>query len=200
MAVLKLDLSVPVRAPLVILFAETRGYTRMSEKLKPSVVLAHAAEFFALVSAAVERHAGTVSNLFNDTLAATFAVEGSARLAAQAAQEILRDFGSLAEAWERDCGIHAAVAMGLHRGDAVIGRADGALFKQPLIVGDSVSIAERLLHRARAGELLLSKAVMDALAAARFAIETEEVPPLQLPRRESIQVYGVLLDRRLDFT
>jgi class 3 adenylate cyclase len=63
-----------------------------------------------------------------------------------------------------------------------------------------VSITERLLHRARAGELVLSKPVMDALAAAGIALGAQELPPLEIPRREPIPLYGVLRDTRLDFT
>ena len=58
----------------------------------------------------------------------------------------------------------------------------------------------RLLHRARAGEFVLSAAVKDALGASDSELSADELPPLQLPRRESIGIYGVLLDTRLDFT
>lgn len=200
MAVLKYDVVVPERVPLMILFAETRGFTRMSEILEPSVVLARISEFFALVSAAVERHEGAVPNVFNDTLVATFAGQGNAQHAVQAAQEIQRDFAPLAEAWERDYDIRAAVAMGLHCGDTVVGLAGGPMREQRFIIGDSVSVAERLLHRARAGEFVLSKAIMDALVAAQFVLEAEELPPLKIPPREPIRVFGVLIDTRLDFT
>ncbi|MDH5342756.1 MAG: hypothetical protein OEW79_07990, partial [Betaproteobacteria bacterium] len=72
--------------------------------------------------------------------------------------------------------------------------------RQPLVIGDSVSIAERLLHRARAGEFVFSKTVMDALAATGFAIDAAELPPLVIPRRDPIELFGVLRDTRLDFT
>ena len=81
----------------------------------------------------------------------------------------------------------------------MIGAADEAS-GAPLIIGDSVSIAERLLHRARAGEFVLSKPVMDALAAGEFALDAEALPPLEMPRREPIGLCGVLRDTRLDFT
>lgn len=106
----------------------------------------------------------------------------------------------LAEAWERDHDIRAAVALGLHGGDTVVGPAGGPMREQRLIIGDSVSVAERLLHRARAGEFVLSKAIMDALVAAQFVLEAEELPPLKIPPREPIRVFGVLVDTRLDFT
>ena len=200
MAEMKSGVTVPERLPLGILFAETRGFTRLSEILEPSVVLARTADFFANVSAIVERHEGNVINLFNDSLAATFAGRKHAERAVLAAQEIQRDFGSLAEVWERDYGIRAAVAMGLHCGDAVIGVAGSPPPGRPQVIGDSVSVAERLLLRARAGEYVLSGAIMEALAAAQITLDAEELPPLKIPRRAPIRLYGVLLDTRLDFT
>ncbi|MCE9639546.1 MAG: hypothetical protein K8S22_05260, partial [Betaproteobacteria bacterium] len=68
------------------------------------------------------------------------------------------------------------------------------------IIGDGVSIAERLLHRARAGEFVLSKSIMDQLVAAKFSIDVEAMPALALSRRDPIEIFGVKLDTRLDFT
>ena len=164
------EASAATRATVVVLYAETRGFTRVSEILEPAVVLARIAEFFALVSAAVERHEGTVRSLLNDNL--------------------------IEEAWQRDYGFRTAIAIGLHSGDAVIGVVDG----HPLIVGDGLSIAERLLHRARAGEVVLSKPIMDALTAAGIELDAQELKPLELSKREPIQLYGVQLDTQLDFT
>jgi class 3 adenylate cyclase len=199
MAATKSATAAPERTPVVILFAETRGFTRMSEILQPPVVLAQTCAFFALARAAVERQGGTVRNMLNDTLMASFAGVRHAQQAVQAAQEIQLEFAAVEDRWARDFGIRAAVAIGLHAGDAVIGAADetsGA----PLIIGDSVSIAERLLHRARAGEFVLSKPVMDALTAGKIALDAEALPPLEIARREAIGLYGVLRDTRLDFT
>jgi class 3 adenylate cyclase len=199
MALPKSEAAVPERIPVVILFAETRGFTRTSEILQPSVTLARISEFFALVRAAVERQAGTVRNVLNDTLMASFAGNGNAQHAVQAAQEIQRDFAVFEESWQRDYGIRAAVAIGLHASDVVFGIA-GNPRPEPLVVGDGVSIAERLLHRARAGESLMSEPVMDALRTTGFVLEAEKLPPLELPRREPIRLFGVLRDTRLDFT
>lgn len=200
MAELKSGVVAPTRATLVILYVETRGFTRMSEILEPAVVLARIAEFFALVTAVIERHEGTVHSLLNDNVVASFAGAACAPHAVEAAQEIQREFTTLEEAWQRDYNFRTAVAMGLHCGDAVVGPLGDALGGQNLIIGDGVSIAERLLHRARAGEFVLSKAIMDALVSAGFALEVEELPSLEIARREPIPLFGVLLDTRLDFT
>ena len=190
------DASAPTRATVVVLYAETRGFTRMSEILEPAVVLARIGEFFALVTAAVERHDGIVHSLLNDNVIATFAGAAEAQHAVEAAQEIQRDFGALEEAWQRDYGFRTAVAIGLHSGDAVLGAVDG----HQLIVGDGLSIAERLLHGARPGEFVLSKPIMDTLRAANFKLAAEELEPLKLSKRDPIPLYGVQLDTQLDFT
>lgn len=192
--------SAPQRGTIVILYAETRGFTRMSEMLDPPVVLARVSDFLALVSAAVGRQKGTVFNVLNDTLMAIFAGKDDSRRAVLAAQEIQRDFAPLEEAWRRDYGISAAVAMGLHRGQVVLGTLGNPRPGQPLAFGDCVSVAERLLHRARAGEFVLSQTMMKALAPAGLDLKAEELPPLEIPRREPIRIFGVLLDTRLDFT
>lgn len=190
-------MTIPARLPAVILFAETRGFTRTSAMLQAEVVLSQAAAFFDLVRAAIERNGGSVHNVLNDTLMAFFMGPDRAKQAVQAAQEIQRDFDFIEESWTRDFGIRAAVAMGLHAGDAVIGIAGNAPM---MVIGDSISIATRLLHRARAGEFVISASVMDALGENRSALEAQALPPLEIPRRDPVELFGVLRDARLDFT
>jgi class 3 adenylate cyclase len=102
MAAPKSEFAEPKRTAQVILFAETRGFTRTSEILEPAVVLARVSEFFALVANAVERHNGAVVDVLNDTLMARFAGERDAQGAVGAAQDIQREFAALGEAWQRD--------------------------------------------------------------------------------------------------
>ena len=107
MSVLKSDFSDPVRAPLVILFVETRGFTRISEILEPAVVIARLSEFFALVTGAVERYDGVVIDILNDNLIAAFDGDGDSMRAVQAAQDIQRKFTALEESWSQQYGIRA---------------------------------------------------------------------------------------------
>ena len=46
----------------------------------------------------------------------------------------------------------------------------------------------------------MSDAVIAALAGSNFDLDARPLPPLELPRRAPIRLYGVLLDTRLDFT
>lgn len=191
----------PERTPTVILFAEMRGFTGMSDMLAPEVVLARVGEFMSFVTRTVEDHEGAVVDILSDTLMATFTGQDDAQHAVEAAREIQGGFEAIAEAWQRDFGIRAAVSMGLHCGDAVVGFAQNSPNPDQLFVfGDCVSIANRLMHRARAGEFVMSETLLDLAREMGVTIDAEELPPLEIARRPSIALYGVLIDPRLDFT
>ena len=161
-------MTIPARLQAVILFAKTRGFTRTSATLQPQVVLSQAAAFFNMVRGAIKRNGGTVHNVLNDTLMAFFMGPERARQAIKAAQEIQRDFDVIEESRTRDFGIRAAVAMGLHAGEAVIGIAGNAPL---MVIGDNCA-----------------------------TLNAQPLPPLKVPRRDPVQLYGVLRDPRLDFT
>ena len=191
------------RRTAVILYAELRNFTGMSEMLEPAKVLQLASEFFALGARAVAARGGELLTIYNDTFVAAYATGAPAQIApraVQAAQDIQREFAALAERWQPEYGLQSAVALGLHLGDAVFGMAGAPGADQYVAFGDAVSVAERLVHRARAGEFVLSHAVMEALAGAAASLGAEALPPLELGRRPPIPIYGVLLDTRLDFT
>lgn len=195
------EIEKPERTPTVILFAEMRGFTGVSDMLDPAVVIERVGEFVSLVWGAVEKNEGAVADILSDTVMATFTGQDDAQHAITTAQEIQETFATLADAWNRDFGIRAAVSMGLHCGDAVVGFAEKSPTPEQLFVfGDCVSIANRLLHRARAGEFVLSETLRDLAAEMGVTFEAEPLPPLELPRRDSIKLYGVVRDSRLDFT
>src|SRR5215467_2151235 len=95
----------PERTPTVIVFAEMRGFTGMSDMLDPAVVLARVGEFVSLVWSVVEKFEGAVVDILSDTMMATFTGQDDAQHAIAAAQEIQASFATLAEQWHRDFGI-----------------------------------------------------------------------------------------------
>jgi len=92
----KTEVDKPERSPTVILFAETRGFTGMSDMLDPGVVLARVAEFVKLITKAIEEYEGAVVNILSDTVMATFTGQDDAQHAVAAAQEIQSGFAALA--------------------------------------------------------------------------------------------------------
>ena len=94
----------------------------------------------------------------------------------------------------------AAISAAVHLGEAVFGMAGPIAHQQFVAFGDCVSVTERLVHRARAGEVILSLDFMKALGASAQALGAEELPPLEIGKRPPIAIYGMALESRLDFT
>jgi adenylate cyclase len=194
----------PERRAAALLYAELRNFTRLSEALQPDRVLGLANEFFALASRQVIAGAGNVIGVHNDSLIASF-VEGEARqfndAALKTAQAIRGEFSAIGERWEKEYGLAAAVALGLHSGEAVFGLAGPLGAQQFVVFGDVVSVAERLVHRARAGEIVMSADVVKAIGTGVGELGAEALPPLELGgKRAPLQIYGMVLETRLDFT
>ena len=194
----------PERRPAAILFTELRNFTRLSEVLQPDKVLELANEFFSFAARAVKDNTGKVLSVHNDGLVAAFVVGEPAQFAdaaVKAAKAIQNDFGPIGERWEKEYGLPAAASSGVHTGETLFGFAGPQGQQQFVGFGDSVSVAERLVHRARAGEIVISLDLMKALGAAVKTLGAEELPSLELGgKRPPLPIYGMLLETRLDFT
>ena len=195
--------STPERREAAILYAELRKFTRLSEVLPPEKVLDLANDFFSLAAIAVTANSGKVLAVQNDTLLGAFAAkdrkEFSSR-ALKAAQDLQREFSAMGAQWKTEYGLPAAAAAAAHLGEAVFGMAGPPGGQQFVAFGDCVSVCERLVHRARAGEIILSLDLVKALGSGLQAIGAKELPPLEIPRRPPIQIFGIALETRLDFT
>jgi adenylate cyclase len=185
------------RRAIAVLYAELRNFTRLSEVLEPSKVLGLANEFFGLVAGLMTAQKGRPLAVQNDSMLAIF---GNAEGALKAAQDVQREFPAIGERWQTEYGLPAAVALGIHVGEAVLGMAGPPNGQQFVAFGDCVSIAERLVHRARAGEIVLSMDMMRALGPVAATLGAQELPALELARRPAIPIYGLVLETRLDFT
>jgi adenylate cyclase len=196
-------MSAPERRPAAILYVELRNFTRLSETLEAPQVLELANEFFSFTGKHIRDRGGRVLSLHNDSVIASFSGEDRLEFsiyALKAAQQIQREFEPIGERWQNDYALPAAVALGLHGGDTVFGMAGPDDRQEYVAFGDCVSIAERLVHRARAGEIVLSLAFMRAIGATVKTLGAEELPPLEIARRPPIAIYGIVLNTRLDFT
>jgi len=191
------------RRNAVIHCVELRGLARMSEALDPHLVLLLADEFFNFSADLVSGLGGEPLSPQHDVLVSVFSRGNplqTAQQAVRASQRIQSEFPAIAEKWRTAYGLRAAVAQGLHLGEAILGDAGPRGIQRRSVFGDSVSLARVMLQRARAGEFVMSDAVMGALSVENLNLDAEPLPQLELPRRPPIRIYGVLLSDRLDFT
>ena len=178
-----------------VLFAELRNFTRLSDTLDPDKVIELADVFFEFAATQIAAHRGRALAVHNDAVFGVFEAAADTVTAAKAMQ---RDFRSIRERWQDDHGLSAAVALGGHVGEAVLGKAGSSGFGQHVAFGDCISLAERLLNRARAGEIILSADLVQATGVFPAALGATRLPPLELWQRQPVGIYGILLDSRLD--
>jgi adenylate cyclase len=191
-----------VRAHAVVLFADLRGFTSISEQLEPQRVVPLLNEYFSLLTDITFRHEGTVFHMAGDCLMLGFGVPleqiDSAERAVRAAREMLTSFGALACSWKDRYHVEAGLGIGINEGDVVAGNIGSSAYMNYTIIGDTVNIAARLCQRARAGEILFSGTLKQSLDAHGMDIGATPLPPLQLRgRSHPIDIFCVPLERRM---
>lgn len=193
----------PLRRDAVILFTELRGLASMSGVLDPGQVLALASEFYTYVANCVAGHGGEALTAHHDAQLSVFSrgsPMNSAQRAIRAAQQIQGGFGQTAERWRQACGLRTALSQGLHLGEVILGLAGPSGQERRTALGDSITVGHHILRRARTGEIVMSDSVMGALSVDNLNLDAEPLPHLEIPRRQPIRIYGVLIEQRLDFT
>ncbi len=190
------------RCHAVVLFADLRGFTQLSEILEPVTVAGLLDEFFAMLVAVTHEHDGTTLSMAGDCLLVAFNVpytQGDAEARAlRAAQAMHAGFESLASGWESSLGVRAGLGIGINAGKVVAGNIGAPSYVSFTLIGDTVNVAARLKDRARAGEILVTEQVLNKLdeAQARNAVK---VPVVSLKgKREPMDVYSFIITPRAE--
>ena len=163
------------RKTVTIVFCDVTGSTALGERLDPESLRRVMARYFAAMSAAVERHGGTVEKFIGDAVMAVFGIpathEDDALRAVRAAAEMRDGLGALNEELERDYGTRLAARIGVNTGEVVTGTSER------LATGDAVNVAARLEQAAEPGQVLLGS---ETYGLVRGAATVEPVGPLAL--------------------
>ena len=191
-----------VRTHAVVVFADLRGFTTMSERLSPHEVVPLLNEYFSLLTEITFRYDGTVFNMAGDCLMLAFGVPfeqpDSPTRAVRAAQEMLDGFADLALSWKARFQIETGLGIGINEGDVVAGNIGSPAYMSYTIIGDTVNVASRLCQRARSGEMLFSSSFKQSLDAQGLNVGATPLPPMQLRGRTNpIDIYCVPLEARV---
>ena len=133
---------------VTILFIDLRGSTRLAEARMPYDVVFLLNHYFAEMAGAVDRAGGHYSNFTGDGLMALFGLEISADHGARAAlicaQQMLEKLDHLNQQLAAELAEPFTMGIGIHTGDAIVGRMGPP--KTPILsaLGDAVNTAARL--------------------------------------------------------
>lgn len=148
---------------IAIMFADIRGSTALGERMGPRDFAALLDRFYAIASDALVANRGIVDKMIGDEVMGLFIpfhVGGDlGRAMIDSARDILR--GVVGAGPD---GADIPVGIGLHRGDAYVGKVGTDNVGDFTAVGDTVNTTARLQGQARAGEIVMSEAVYASVA------------------------------------
>jgi adenylate cyclase len=152
-----------VLQPVTVLFADIRGFTRLSEQMDAREVVDLLNDFFAVMTAAIFQSNGTLDKFIGDCVMALFGApipsERSPRNALVAAVRMQQLVSRLGAEREQRGLAPMRIGVGLHHGPAVVGNIGSAERMQYTAIGDTVNVAARLVSRAEPGQILISETI-----------------------------------------
>jgi CheY-like chemotaxis protein/signal transduction histidine kinase len=184
------------RQEAVILFADLRGFTAMSEMLQPKQVVSLLNQFFTMLTEVGYRYEGTVFNMAGDCLLIGFGVPfgqaDAAQRAVKAATEMQQEFVKLRLSWQAQYEVQVGLGIGINKGEIIVGNVGSPTYMNYTVIGDTVNVASRLVGLANKGEIVLSESVLKAINGIDIAQQIDALPPVNLKGKSQLQkVYKI---------
>lgn len=151
-----------------VMFADLRGYTKMSEGRLPFDVVFILNEYFRLMGGAIVQNNGRIDKFIGDGIMALFGLETDGRTACRQALAAAKDMkfglGLLNESLQHDLKQPLKMGIGLHFGPVIVGRMGHGETMGLTAIGDIVNAAARLEAATKDfdAELLVSSRVLNA--------------------------------------
>jgi adenylate cyclase len=176
---------------VTILFADIRGFTKMSEQLSPEAIVSMLNTYLSIMIEKVLENGGMVNKFAGDNIMAVWNApqeqKEHARLAAKAAWEAQL---GIAEIQKNDPSLPRALfGVGINTGQAVAGNVGSSGRSEYTVIGDAVNLASRICSGTTGGEVWLGPETyrqakdyveVTALEPQEFKGKSERVPVFRL--------------------
>ncbi|MEG3894990.1 MULTISPECIES: adenylate/guanylate cyclase domain-containing protein [unclassified Microcoleus] len=188
-----------------IVLTDLQGFSTISEKLPPEVVMSWLNEYLSAMAQEVQAHQGVINKFTGDGMLAVFGVPiprttpeeiaEDARLAVSCALAISSRLPQMNQNWS-DRGLPSAkMRVGIFTGPVMVGSLGGATRLEYGVIGDSVNIASRLesCEKDRQEDtcrILIAEETLLHLAG-KFEVESWGALPLK-GREQKVNVYRIL--------
>jgi len=158
-----------VERRFTVLFADIRGFTRLSESKLPYDTVFILNRVFQLMGVAIEQAGGRIEKYMGDGLLALFPESGDAIAGATRALLAARDIDLALDQLNRELAAELDdplnVAMGVHTGPLVVGRIGWGDSAAITVIGPTVNVASRIESIAKQENVQLAFSAATAQAA-----------------------------------
>jgi len=141
------------RKPVTVLFSDLVGFTSLSEKADPTVLVSQLNRYLSAMVPMVFDNGGTLDKFIGDAIMAVWGNVSShgtaedAKAAVRAALGMRREMAQLNATWQAEGFKPFAFGIGINHGDAVVGNIGSYEPHErldPTVIGDAVNLASRL--------------------------------------------------------
>src|SRR5678816_411333 len=182
-----------VSQTITVLFADIRGFTRISEHANPEKIVGLLNRYFSAMTDIIFAHGGTLDKYLGDGLMALFgaptATPDDASNAVSAAVAMQRRIIGINQELKEEGFAEIGVGMGLHTGEVIVGYIGSDRRSEYTAIGDAVNTSSRLESNAHGGEILISDATAKA-AHSRYKLQPRD-PIMVKNRQQPVNLWEV---------
>ncbi|MFA5946592.1 MAG: adenylate/guanylate cyclase domain-containing protein [Patescibacteria group bacterium] len=170
-----------VKRELTILFSDIRGFTSLSEKMKPEELVPFLNEYLTAMTDIVLSSEGVVDKYIGDAIMAFWGApitqEDHAVRAAMTAVKMKRKLVELQEGWSKSGKPRIDIGVGLNTGEVLVGNMGSKQRFDYTVIGDDVNLASRLegLTKQYGATILISESTRKKLGEAFVVRELDLV-------------------------
>ncbi|MCB8942259.1 MAG: response regulator [Ardenticatenaceae bacterium] len=181
-----------LRESAVVMFVDIRNWTGgMMTKVSPDVAIQQLNEFFTNMMDIALENDGTVFELTGDEMLvgfnAPFDQKDAPVRAVRTAVTMQQTFNELRQEWFARMGTELGLGIGINLGDVVMGNVGAETRMSFRMVGEAMNTAARLVDLAEDGQIVISKAVYEAL----LKLETDLLSEVAFHTMQPVLLKGI---------
>jgi len=179
-----------------VLFSDIKGFTSVSEQLRPEVVVTFLNEYMTAMANVVEAEEGLVDKFIGDGVMAVFLPRGEgdnhALRAVRASIRMQQELARLKLRWRttRPEVANLLMRVGINTGEMIAGNVGSETRMDYTVIGDNVNVASRIESNGIGGQIHISEATY---AEVGDSIQAVRLEPIQVKNRvRPVQIYSVV--------
>ena len=183
---------------VTILFTDIRGFTSMSEKMKPERVVTTLNEYFSDMIDIVFKNNGTLDKIIGDELMVLYGApisgDNDTVRAVETAVEMQHKIKELNIDRKKRKEPPILVGAGINKGLVVSGNIGSRDLMDYTVIGDTVNVASRLCAAAGPGEIMVSRSVYGAT---KKEFSYDKLEPIKVKGKEKKVPVFLINDKML---
>nr|WP_276559135.1 adenylate/guanylate cyclase domain-containing protein [Leptospira levettii] len=174
-----------------VLFSDIRGYTSLSEKMKPEHVISFLNEYFTAMTEVILGYGGMIDKYIGDSIMCLFGApvfqEDHRQNALDCALEMLQVFELWQPKWNQIYGFTPQIGIGVASGNVIVGNVGSFQKLSYTAVGDTVNMASRLESMAKPMHVYVSEGLYNHLPEEYSKkYRYEELEPVKIKGKEGL--------------